>query len=181
MREERFHFLLNGLRSSNTTRRQERKNYTFAKITENYNCFCCAYIHTNQDVMWQLMKTTTFQVQFDCIFQTNQILYKKYNDLECKHTLLMLIHILGRDRIQELTKRRRTVLTKFIYVTYRNIKTDNRFTFKHIAKNLHKSSYILAIIGPMRRNEKYSPNELFEYRGSNVGTIVFCFEKDKTL
>lgn len=68
MREERFHFLLNGLRSNDKMRSQERKNYTFAKITENYNCFCRVYIHTNQAVMWQLMKTTTFQVQFECIF-----------------------------------------------------------------------------------------------------------------
>lgn len=51
MREEIFHFLLNGLRSSDKMRREEIKDYTFAKITENYNCFCREYIHTDQDVM----------------------------------------------------------------------------------------------------------------------------------
>lgn len=56
-----------------------------------------------------------------------------------------------------------------------------RYTSIHIAKNLHKTSYNLAIVGPMRRNEKYSHTKPFEYRGSNVGTLVFCFEKEKIL
>lgn len=72
-------------------------------------------------------------------------------------------------------------LTKSIYGSNRNITMDNWFTSVPLASELLKKPYNLTIVGTIRKNKREIPQELLVTKGRNIGSSMFCFDKEKTL
>lgn len=70
-------------------------------------------------------------------------------------------------------------MTKTLRGSNRNITVDNWFTSVKLADDLLKQK--LTLVGTIRTNKREIPPELLASKNRQVGTSMFCFDKEKTL
>ncbi|KAJ4425683.1 hypothetical protein ANN_27879 [Periplaneta americana] len=70
-------------------------------------------------------------------------------------------------------------LTKTLRGSNRNITVDNWFTSVKLADDLLKDK--LTLVGTIRTNKPDIPPELLITKNRNIGSSMFCFDKEKTL
>ncbi|KAK9745590.1 Transposase IS4 [Popillia japonica] len=72
-------------------------------------------------------------------------------------------------------------LTKTIQGSNRSIPMDNWFTSVSLADQLLEPPYNLTIVGAIRHNKREIPPEIISLKNREVGSSIFCFDKEKTL